>query len=61
MFMGIIIEEAKKLIDKLPDKATWDDIMYEFYVKKKLAVALEADKEGQVISHEEVKKRFLSE
>jgi hypothetical protein len=22
-------EEAKKLIDKLPDQATWDDIMYE--------------------------------
>ena len=59
--MSIVKEEAKKLIDKLPDKATWDDIMYEFYVKKKLAVALKAAKEGQVVSHEEVKKRFLSQ
>jgi predicted transcriptional regulator len=59
--MSIIKEEAKKLIDKLPDQATWDDIMYEFYVKKKLAVALEAAEEGRVISHEEVKKRFLSQ
>jgi len=32
--MSIIKEEAKKLIDKLQDQATWDDIMYEFYVKK---------------------------
>lgn len=59
--MSIAKEEAKKLIDKLPDQATWDDIMYEFYVKKKLAVALKADEEGRVISHKEVKKRILSQ
>ena len=58
--MSIVKEEATKLINKLPDQATWDDIMYEFYVKKKLAVALKADEEGHVISHKEVKKRFLS-
>jgi hypothetical protein len=58
--MSIIKEEAKKLIDKLPDQATWDDIMYEFYVKKKLAVALEAADEGRIVSHKEVKKRLLS-
>lgn len=57
--MAIVKEEAKNLIDRLPDQATWDDIMYEFYVKKKLAIALKAAKEGRVISHEEVKKRFL--
>ncbi len=58
--MSIIKEEAKKLIDKLPDQATWDDIMYEFYVKKKLAIALKAAEEGKVVYQEEVKKRFLS-
>lgn len=59
--MSIIKEEAKKLIDRLPEKATWDDIMYEFYVKKKLAAALKAAEEGRVVSHEEVKKRLLTE
>ncbi|MBC8521184.1 MAG: hypothetical protein ISS94_02160 [Candidatus Syntrophoarchaeum sp.] len=59
--MSIVKEEAKKLIDKLPEHATWDDIMYELYVKKKLAVALKAAEEGHVISHEEVKKRLLSQ
>jgi hypothetical protein len=58
--MDIIKEEAKKLIDKLPDQATWDDIMYEFYVKKKLSVALKAAEEGHVVSHKEAKKRLLS-
>jgi len=58
--LSIVKEEAKKLIDKLPDHATWDDIMYKLYVKKKLAVAVRAADEGHVISHEEVKKRLLS-
>jgi len=59
--MSIAKEEAKKLIEKLPEHAAWDDIMYELYVKKKLAVALKAAEEGRVLSHEEVKKRLLSQ
>ncbi len=59
--MRIVKEEARRLIDKLPEQATWDDIMYEFYVKKKLALALKSADEGRVVSHEEVKKRFLSQ
>ena len=58
--MNIAKEEAKKLIGRLPDHATWDDIMYELYVKKKLAIALKAAEEGPVLSHNEVKKRLLS-
>jgi hypothetical protein len=28
--VSIVKKEAKKLIDRLPDQATWDGIMYEF-------------------------------
>jgi len=58
--MNIVKEEAKRLIDKLPEQATWDDIMYEFYVKKKLTVALKAAEKGDVLSHKEAKKRLLA-
>ena len=58
--MGAVKEEAKKLIDSLPEHATWDDIMYEFYVKKKLAKALEEDAKGEVVSHQSAKKQLLS-
>lgn len=58
--MDIAKEEARRLIDKLPDQATWDDIIYEFYVKKKLDVALKAAEEGHVVSHEEAKRRLHS-
>ena len=60
--MNAIKQEAKKLIDNIPDNeiTSWDDVMYEFYVKKKIEIGLKADKEGQVISHEEVEKKFLN-
>lgn len=34
--------------------------MYEFYVKEKIKIGLKAAEEGRIVSHEEVKKRFLS-
>lgn len=59
--MSIVKEEARKLIDSIPDTASWDDIMYEFYVRKKIEVGLEAADAGKVVSQEEVEKRFCSE
>ena len=54
-------EEAKRLIESLPENASWDDIMYQLYVKKKLSESLKAANEGRVVAHEEVKKRFSSQ
>lgn len=58
--MSIAKEEARKLLEEIPDDATWDDIMYHFYVRKKIEVALDAAQAGDVVSHEDVKKRFHS-
>ena len=58
--MSDIKDEAKKMIDNLPEQATWDDIMYQFYVKKKIAASLKAAEEGNVLSHDDVKKRLLT-
>jgi hypothetical protein len=59
--MSSVKEEARKLIEQLPNQATWDDVMYELYVKKKLAVALKAVEEGRVVAHDAVKKKLLAE
>jgi len=56
--MGTVKEEARRLIDSMPEQATWDDVMYEFYVKKKLEAALKEVADGEVISHEEAKKEL---
>ena len=52
-------EAARQIIDHLPDQATWDDIMYELYVKEKIEEGLKAVEEGRVVSHEDAKKRLL--
>jgi hypothetical protein len=58
--MSVAKEEARKLLDQIPDSTSWDDIMYQFYVRKKIEVALREVEEGDVVSHDEMKKRFLS-
>lgn len=52
-------QQALDLIKMMPAKASWDDIMYEIYVRKKIETGIRAADEGRVVSHEEVKKRFL--
>ena len=51
-------EEARKIIDGMPEHATWDDIMYQMYVRKKISTAAAAAEDGRVIPHDEVVKRF---
>jgi hypothetical protein len=51
-------EEARKLIENIPNTATWDDIMYAFYVRQKVEASLEEMKAGKVVSQEEVERRF---
>lgn len=53
-------QAARQSIDHLPDQATWDDIMYELYVKQKIEEGLKDAEEGCVISHEDVKRELLS-
>lgn len=57
--MNPLKEEAQKLIERMPEHVTWDDIMYEFYVRKEIDSAIQAAEEGRILSHEEVKKRLL--
>ena len=33
--MSVVRDEAWKLLDNMPDEASWDDVMYEMYVRKK--------------------------
>jgi hypothetical protein len=51
-------QEALELIESLPDGCSWDDIIYELYVKKKIDKGLKAADEGRVKDHDEVRKRF---
>ena len=50
--------EARRLIDQLPDDATWDDLMYEIYVRQAIDAGLADVDAGRVIPHDEVRSRL---
>jgi predicted transcriptional regulator len=52
-------QAAKELIEHLPDQASWNDIMYELYVKQKIEAGLQAVADGRTVPHEEVKRRLM--
>ncbi|MES9902443.1 MAG: hypothetical protein ABW168_07140 [Sedimenticola sp.] len=52
-------QAAKQIIDHLPEQASWNDIMYELYVKQKIEKGLNAIEQGRTVSHEEAKRRLL--
>lgn len=52
-------EKALDLIQGLPPTSTWDDIMYEIYVRQKIEAGIAAADAGRVVDHAEVKRRFV--
>jgi predicted transcriptional regulator len=50
--------DAEQLVRDLPEQASWDDLMYEIYVRQKIEEGLQAADTGRVLTHEEVKRRF---
>jgi predicted transcriptional regulator len=57
--MPTVKKQALEMMKKLPKQSTWDDIMYEIYVRKKIEAGIQAADEGKVVPHDAVKKRFL--
>ena len=51
-------EEARRLIERLPEDATWDDLMHEIYVRQAIEAGLEDSRAGKVSSVEEVRSRM---
>jgi predicted transcriptional regulator len=52
-------DAARQVIEHLPEQASWDDIMYELYVKQKIEEGLADIEAGRTLSHEAVKAELL--
>ena len=59
--MSTTKQEALRLISRLPEEVTWEDIMYRLYVKRKIEQGIKAADEGRTVSHDEVKELFARE
>ncbi len=53
-----IKQAAKKLVESLPEDATWDDLMYEIYVHQAIEAGLEDIKAGRTVDIQEVRAKF---
>ncbi len=51
-------EEARRLIDRLPDSATWDDLEYEIYVRRAIEAGMADSEIGAVDTVAEVRQSF---
>lgn len=56
--MAGVKEEAAKLVDALSSDATWDDLMYEIYVRQAIESGLADSDAGNVMPLDEVRKEF---
>ena len=53
-----IKDEARQLIERLPDDATWDDLMHEIYVRQAIEAGLEDSRAGKLTGVEDVRSKF---
>jgi predicted transcriptional regulator len=51
-------DEARRLVNDLPESATWEDLMYRIYVRQAIESGLEDSQAGRLIEDDEVCRRF---
>lgn len=53
-----IREEAHRLLDDLPEGATWDDLMYKIYVRQAIEAGLDDSEAGRTTDVRDVRAKF---
>ena len=51
-------EKVRRMLDQIPDDATFEDIQYHIYVREKIERGLKDIQEGRLLSQEEVEQRM---
>ena len=56
--MQTVKEAVLDIAKRLPDDCSWEDVMYQLYVRQKILEGLDAAQDGRVVSDEEVFSEF---
>jgi hypothetical protein len=51
-------QEAKRLVDLMPENATWDDLIHEIYVREVIEQGLADSKAGKTADVREVRAKY---
>ncbi len=49
---------AHELVDRLPDDASWEDLMYQIYVRAAIDGGLQDAEAGRLVTHEDAVRRL---
>jgi predicted transcriptional regulator len=56
--MGRPKEEIRRLLDKLPEDVSYEDVQYHIYVQQAVQRGLDAADRGEVVSQQEIERRM---
>jgi len=51
-------DEARKLIDGLPETATWEDVIYRLYVREAIEAGIADADAGRVVDFSEIRAEY---
>lgn len=51
-------EDAHRLIERMPENATWDDLMHEIYVREAIERGLADSKAGRTMDVREIRAKY---
>ncbi len=53
-----IKDEARRLVEQLPEDASWEDLIYRIYVRQAIEAGLADAREGRTVSVADVRRQF---
>ena len=58
MANSTVKDEARRLIERLPEDMTWEDLQYEIYVRQAIDAGVKDSQEGRIVPLEEARRQF---
>jgi predicted transcriptional regulator len=58
MAQSTIKEEARLLVERLPEDASWEDLQYEIFFRQAVEAGLKDSREGRTVPLEEARRRL---
>lgn len=58
MSVATVKEEARRLVERLPEDATWEDLQYQIYFRQAVEAGLEDSRAGRVVPLAEARRQF---
>ena len=56
--MPTVKDEIRRMIESLPDDATWEDVQYSIYVRERIERGRAEAAEGKMLEEDEVERRM---